>query len=281
MKQVNASLAAHLSEEVTTLATCWKLTLRDGVVLGFTNHDDDISLEGVLYQAASGFIPTAIAGSSDLAVDNLDVEGVLDAVGIKQEDLIAGRYDFAEVDIFIVNYQDLSQGSMSLRTGWIGEVQYGNSQFVAEIRGLTQKLSQTIGSLFSPSCRAIFGDARCEVDLSTLQQTGIITGVEDRRIFSDSGRLESDNYFRHGLMQFTDGLNIGQAMEVKSFSNGTIVLVLPMPFDVSIGDGYIIDVGCDKTFGMCVDNFANAVNFRGEPHVPGTDRLLQTSSTRN
>jgi len=39
---------------VTTLATCCKVTRRDGVVQGFTDHVRDLEVNGVAYQAASG-----------------------------------------------------------------------------------------------------------------------------------------------------------------------------------------------------------------------------------
>jgi hypothetical protein len=34
MKAISTAHAQHLAGEVTTLATCWKITRRDGVVLG-------------------------------------------------------------------------------------------------------------------------------------------------------------------------------------------------------------------------------------------------------
>jgi hypothetical protein len=48
MKTVSAALVS----EVTTLATSWKITRRDGVVLGFTDHVRDLDVEGVTYKAA-------------------------------------------------------------------------------------------------------------------------------------------------------------------------------------------------------------------------------------
>ena len=76
MKTISTALAQHLAGEVTTLATCWQITRRDGVVLGFTDHVRDLEVDGVTYQAASGYTRTAIRGTADLAVDNLDVESV-------------------------------------------------------------------------------------------------------------------------------------------------------------------------------------------------------------
>ncbi len=40
------------------------------------------------------------------------------------------------------------------------------------------------------------------------------------------------------------------------------------------GDVFTIRPGCDKTFATCQAKLDNAVNFRGFPHVPGTDQVL-------
>ena len=91
MKTISVGLAQQLAGEVTTLATCWQITRRDGVVLGFTDHVRDLDLEGVIYKAASGYTRTAIRSTADLAVDNLDVESVFSDEGITEEDLRAGK----------------------------------------------------------------------------------------------------------------------------------------------------------------------------------------------
>lgn len=281
MKPISLSMKTHLSQEVTTLATCWKLTRRDGTVMGFTDHDRDITVGVVTYLAASGFTPTAVASASVLGVDNLDVEGMLSSGAIEDADLMAGLYDHAEISVFQVNYMDVSMGTLPLRTGWLGEVQMHGGRFVAEVRGLTQRLSQRIGIFYSPSCRAEFGDARCGVNLAGLTETGTITGVTSRAILQDSARAEQAGTFSFGTLTFTSGANAGLSMEVKIFEPGEFTLFLPFPYDVEAGDAYSVTQGCDKTFETCSQRFSNAVNFRGEPHVPGTDRILETASTRS
>lgn len=134
MKVISSALISHLAQETTTLITCWKLTCRDSTTFGFTSHDRDVVVDGVTYKASTGFTPSMIASTSNLAVDNLDVEGMLSDDAINETDIHAGKYDFAEIEIFQVNYADLSQGKLKLRCGWLGEVSYGNDQFVAEVR---------------------------------------------------------------------------------------------------------------------------------------------------
>lgn len=281
MKELSTALAAHIGASVTTLAMCWKITRRDGTVLGFTDHDVDVRYENVTYLAASGFTPSAVASSSMLNVDDLDVEGMLSANAISENDIMNGAYDYAQIEVFQLNYNDPTQGTLSLRTGWLGEVQTQGDQFVAEVRGLAQQLSQTLGDRYSAGCRANLGDARCRVDLAGFMHNGTITDVTSKSVISDSTRTQADGYFTNGTLKFTSGANAGRTLEIKNYTDGEFVAVLPFPADIAVGDTYIAVAGCDKRLVTCRDVFANAENFRGEPHVPGIDRMLQTAGTRS
>src|SRR5689334_1617602 len=102
MKQISPALASHLAGEVTTLASCWKLTRRDSIMQGYTDHDRDIVFSGVTYKAATGFTPSAVENNASLGVDNLDIEGMLSSGDIVEIDILAGKYDFAAIEIFQV-----------------------------------------------------------------------------------------------------------------------------------------------------------------------------------
>ena len=281
MKTVSAWLGAHLALNSTTIATCWKATLTDSTVYGFTSHDTDLVVDGVTYLAATGQTPTAISSGSDLAVDNLDVIGFLDAAVITEADLNAGLWDYAVIEIFQVNWADLTQGTLKLRNGKLGEVRYGRQEFTAELRGLSQHLQQFVGQIYSATCRADLGDARCGITIASWTVTGTLTGVTSNRVFTDSGRAEASRYFEGGKITFTSGANNGLSMEVKSFAAGVITLQLEMPFTVAVGNTYSMQAGCMKRFTEdCGTKFSNKVNFRGEPHVPGNDKILEVGGAR-
>jgi len=286
MKDVSNALGAHLAQDVTTLATCWKVTRRDGVILGFTDHDMDLVFDGVSYQAETGFTPSAIQNSADLRVDNLDMEGMLSSGSLTEAEIRAGVYDFAAIDVFVVNYRDISQGALQLRRGWLGEVAMGQKAFVAEVRGLTQRLSQSVGELYSPSCRATLGDGRCKINLALHTVSGTVSAVSSALMFSDSSRIEASGLFSFGKVTFSSGANVGISMEIKDYAlngavGGVFSLVLPLPYGLQVGDGFQVSKGCDKTLGVCAGRFANVANFRGEPLVPGLDRMLETAGTRS
>ncbi len=281
MQSLTTALADHLAQEVTTLATCWQITRRDGTALYFTEHDKDIIVDGHTYLAASGMSPSAVTSQSGMAVDNLEFEGMLTADVISEADILSGRYDHAEISIFMVNYVDPTMGVLHLKTGWLGEVTLRGGQFVAEMRGLSSRLQQTIGEVYTRTCRAKLGDARCGIDLMAFTVTGTVTSVEAAHAFTDSARAEDNGYFAYGTVTFTSGANAGLSMEVRDFANGRFGLFLPMPAVMAVGDTYTAVAGCDKELDTCISRFDNAVNFRGEPHVPGTDKLLETSATRS
>ncbi|MGE0294962.1 MAG: DUF2163 domain-containing protein, partial [Hyphomonadaceae bacterium] len=182
MKTVPAGLQSHLDTGVTTLATLWKVTRRDGTIMGFTDHDADLVVSGVTYAAATGYTRTAIKSSADFAVDNLDLEGIISSAAVTEQDLRAGLYYGAEVLVMACNYASIASGTVTLRRGWIGQITVRNGTYVAELRGLTDRLQQTIGRVYGRDCGADLGDTRCGVRIDpptwqastayTVRQTG-------------------------------------------------------------------------------------------------------------
>lgn len=275
MKTQSAALAAHRLLPVTSLAWCWKCVRKDGAMFGFTSTDVAFSFDGVLYEAATGFTPTAMQQNADLSVPNMEVAGFLDSDSITEDDLTAGRWDGAAIEIFEMNYRDLSMGKMILRTGKLGNVTAGRTAFQAELRGLSQDLQQPVGEVFTAACPAALGDARCKVDLESLRVEYSLTGVGNRRSFTVIAAGQPTDYFSGGVARWESGANAGLSMEIRSFGGGVFELVLPMPYAIVVGDVVSLVPGCRKRLlEDCRDKFANVVNFRGFPHVPGNDQVL-------
>jgi uncharacterized phage protein (TIGR02218 family) len=85
-------------------------------------------------------------------------------------------------------------------------------------------------------------------------------------------------YFDFGKVTWITGANAGLSMEVKAYVPGQVTLYLPAPYPIGVGspsDTFSISAGCDKSFTTCRDRFSNVVNFRGEPYVPGVDKMVQ------
>ena len=273
-KSLATGFQAHLDTGTTTLCTCWKITRRDGQVLGFTDHDVALTVDSQTYNPTSAYTASDIEGRGDLSVPNLELVGVLEDAAITDDDLLGGAYDHAEVEALLVNWADVSQ-YVALRRGWIGEVSAQDGFFSAELRGLPQALQQRIGEVISPTCRADLGDIRCGVPLATHTVTGTITSITDKTIFRDSSRGEAADYFAYGVIEFATGTqNAGLSMEVKSSAtDGTFTVVAPLRNLPATGDAYTAIRGCNRLATTCTGVFSNIENFIGEPFLAGVDEL--------
>jgi len=281
MKSLSASLQAHLDSGTTTLAWCWRIERADGVVFGFTDHDRALEFGGVTYQPESGFAASEIRSGTDLAVDAQDAEGVLTSDTITETDIIDGRWDNAGVEIWRVNWNAVGQRVL-MRRGAIGQVRRGRLAFVAEVRSLGHVLNQTVGRTFQHACDAELGDARCGIDLDdpAYQAEGSVTGVTGDRSFSASGLGGfAGGWFALGRLSWTSGPNAGRVAEVAShevIAGARRLALLEAPVrPIAVGHDFVVRAGCDKRLETCRDRFANVVNFRGFPHIPGQDTVIR------
>lgn len=278
MKSISVALDNHLKQEVTTLCTCWRVERLDGTVLGFTDFDQDLLFNGVLYESQHGYNRTAIVSDSSMAVANLEIDGILDSEKISENDLRNGLFDFANVFVFMLNWSDLTQGELKLRRGWFGEVTLTqNGMFHTELRGLAQALAHNFIEVYTPECRADFGDHRCKLVLSVFAQFGSVVSSANRRQFIATGVAESGGKpFLGGRITWTGGENTGKVIEIIGWNatSQTFTMFDGTPYPISPGDTFEVTPGCDKRFATCIA-YGNAVNFRGEPHVPGQDEFLK------
>lgn len=277
MRAINPQLQAHLSGGATTLATCWKIARKDGVVLGFTDHDRALVFDGLAYEPDAGADGAAIESSADLAVDNSEIEGALSSDALSAEDLAAGLYDDATVEIWRVNWEDVAQ-RMLLKRGVIGEVAREGEKFRAEIRGTSHPLDRTVGRVYQRGCDAVLGDQRCGVNLnaSAYMGGGVVTAILDDQRFLASGLSAFvAGWFAHGALIWTSGANADAAAHVKAHdknpSGDALSLWVPTGKPIAIGDAFVVTAGCDKRHQTCKAKFSNLVNFRGFHLMPGDD----------
>lgn len=273
MKTIPAGLQALLDSGVVTLATIWTVTRTDGIVIGFTDHDVDLVIGGVTYQSATGYTRTAIQSTANFAVDNLELDGLIVASAVSEDDLRGNKYQGAEVTVSVCDYTD--PDPVLLRRGWIGQITIRDGVYSAELRGLSDRLQQTIGRVYGRDCDADLGDARCGIDLGLPEHnaTGTVGTVTSDSIFHDAARTEIK--WTAGKLTWTSGNNNGVSIEVKKADGaGNIELWQAMPKPIAEGDAYAIQAGCQKRRVQdCIALYDNAINFRGFDTIPGTDYL--------
>ncbi|MGD9922332.1 MAG: DUF2163 domain-containing protein [Pseudorhodoplanes sp.] len=281
MRAIPPALQARLDSGATTLCRCYIVTRRDGIVQGFTDHDRDIILNDVTCRADTGFAGSEAVTRLGLSVDGMEVSGALSDEALSENALAAGRYDAAQVDLYLVDWSEPSLHVLMSR-GHIGEVRREGRAFAAELRGLADALNAETGRLYTPTCAADLGDARCSVDLedASYHGEGAVTALTGVSAFTAGGLSDfADGWFTGGRLTFSGGANDGDAMEVKRHHvAGDVVIIelwqaLALP--IAPGDMFVVTAGCDKRFATCRDRFENVANFRGFPHIPGNDFIIR------
>jgi uncharacterized phage protein (TIGR02218 family) len=274
-----------VSDEITRLVMCWRIVRRDGVVLGFTAHDADITHLGQRYRSAPSLVPSALVRSAGTSVDSIDVRGALSHAAISQSDLLSGRYDLAALYMFMVDWKFPDAGQIDLGSGRLGSVSSDGHAFRVEVRGLTDALNQPIVEMTSPECRAGLGDKRCRVALRRFTRLSAVASVQNEQIFEADGLSSYVDAYAYGRLRWISGASSGfeseiMASEIVSEINFDIARVRLTLRDaplavLALGDRFEISFGCDKRYVTCLGRFGNQLNFRGEPFVPGVDALLR------
>jgi len=266
-------MTSFLDSPLTTLAFCWRLERRDGVALGFTSHDRDLFLDGLLYRAAPGIAPSAVTLADGFDAGSMDVAGALSADGISEADLESGRWDGAGVILFAVDWETPGE-TLVLARGELGAAERKGDAFSAELRGAVAVLERTVVEETSPECRAALGDRRCRVDLAGRRVLARVSGIDGAALEMDRAEPVAGAY-GYGMLRWIDGANAGLSGAVLSSAGHAIVLRDLPALPVAIGDRAELIEGCDRSLAMCRGRFGNAVNFRGEPHLPGNDLLTR------
>ncbi len=280
-------LYAHMKTGVTTTCRAWSVKRRDGVEYGFTDHDRDISFDGIVFRAETGMSAGMLQQSLGTAVDNTHAMGALRDDAITEKDIAAGRFDGADVVIYLVNWSNVDQRVIRFR-GSFGAIEYGHGTFKVEIRSLTEALNQPSGRVYQSSCPAVLGDHECKIDTSKLEYsiTTKILGVGRDGEYS-VGLLPQfdDQWFQKGRVTIVDGEAYGLSAIVKAdkVADGQRRMTVWPDFGIrpQIGDEIRLVVGCNKLDTTCRDKFDNFLNFRGFPNIPSADWIVsQPTSTQ-
>jgi uncharacterized phage protein (TIGR02218 family) len=281
MRTIPPALQAKLDSGATTLCRCHILARRDGVVQGFTDHDDNIVIGAVTCLAGTGLSASEATARLGLAVDGAEIFGALADDSLTEADLAAGRYDSATVETWLVDWSEPSLRVL-LAKDTLGEVRREGAAFSAELRSPADRLNQEGGRLYTAACSADLGDARCTVDLEDPAFTGsgaVVSAAGASTIIVSGLDGFAEGWFAAGRLTFASGSNAGLAVEIKAHraSGGEVTLALwqAMPEAIAPGDTFVVTAGCDKRFATCRDKFSNTVNFRGFPHMPGNDFVVR------
>jgi uncharacterized phage protein (TIGR02218 family) len=262
-----------LREELVTLAWCWRLSRRDGVVIGLTSHDCDLMVDGIRYRAAPGMKPSALETSDGLESETMDLDGAISSDAITTDDLDAGRWDGAALELFVTDWTAPGAAPVTVARGFLGAVERRGAAFNAEMQGVTRLLDRPACPATSPSCRAMLGDRACRVDLAPRTHRRRVVAITARAVTLDSPVAAGRIAF--GELLWMEGAASGLATPVID-DDGLVLQLAEMPPHAPVLPIRVrLIEGCDKQMATCRDRFANMVNFRGEAHLPGNDLLTR------
>lgn len=273
-------------------------------VLGFTSNTRDMLLpvghSGVTFKASPGMSPTVVEQSLD-EPSNLEFTGVYQTGSFTQTDVIAGKWAFAEIEVFSVCWDNVNLGEFLHFKGNLGEFKDYGTYFTCEGRGLIARLSQDVDKVTSRLCRVKqFRDAECGHTASTvvissvtynITQTGIrLNAVGDPtdtfltiKSTDFSGSVPIENFYANGMMTATSGPNSGVSREIAynaTASGGTMDIQLKrsFPYAFAVNNTVTLIAGCNRTQEDCI-KFSNIVNRRAEDFVPGLETVNRLPST--
>lgn len=294
-RTIPIALQSHIASGATTMCVLLKITpVQPGFdPFGVTSLDHDVMYNDgtgmLLYSASIGTDPSALMSSADLSVAGGETKQLMPVfeTPISEEDLRAGACDYAKFIGYQVNYNDLTSGHhLILQTGTLGENSITDTglSWTAELRGLTQKLKQSITEKWSLTCRAIFGSTEssaqsrypCNFDVTPLWHTATVLGVGIDNTYSFNTNFFGPTYGGiPGLVEWLTGQNAGRSDETELFDLGNpglvnIGLTFGAAYPIQIGDTFRFRDDCPKTPLACQAR-SNYQNYRGEPSIPVAD----------
>lgn len=267
------STRVWFSQPLETVAIWWRLERRDGVTLGFTSHDRDLSFDGLVHRTAPGMVPSAIRRTADFEADSAEVAGALSHDSIREADLAAGRFDGGSIAMGLVDWETLER--MTLYAGTIGTVGHEGAGFSAELRSVKDLLARQIVPRTAPTCRAEFCGEGCTLSANTFTHETTLAEIS-----ADGGLVRASDgptgaALAFGRLRWIDGPEAGIVRRIEGVEGAWLVLDRTTASEVGAGTRIELREGCDHTLDTCATRFGNAANFQGEPFLPGNDLLTR------
>lgn len=290
MRTLAVPLTAMLATRNHYRARCLRVRLRDGTLIGITDHDRRLLVDlpqdsdvPLTFVPDTGIMPSDISLASGLDADNFEVSGPLDAL-ITKTAVLGRRFQGATVWLFDADSRADLPDVLPLMKGHIGEAKVQGGRFVFEVRSAADLYNTVVGELMTPYCRADYGDTKCGVGVPAIAAT--VTAVSsDFQFEVNLGGVYADGHFRLGTVEFLTGALAGtEVIEIFNYdgTDAAIELLVPCAERPTIGDTLTVKIGCSKvrlsddpTIPTCLTN-ANVDRFRGFHAVPGSDVYVRT-----
>ncbi|MCI4661431.1 MAG: DUF2163 domain-containing protein [Neomegalonema sp.] len=271
-RTVPAGMLADLRSGTAYTAMAFIVTRRDGTIFGFTDHDRAIVVDGVRCAPETGLDSSSIDTTVGSETDGLDVQGLLDSDAITIDDIEGGLWDGAAVRVLRVSWRDPAQFAV-LAECVIHSITRQGDSFSATLESASAAFSQVSGRTALGNCDATLGDDRCGLDVTALQRSGHVSAVYGSASISAAVADDfNDGHWTYGVVTWANGAR----SEVRRHEGQRLWFWEPLS-GIDVGTAFTLTPGCDRSWAAC-QGFANSDNFRGFPHMPGTDNVLAISA---
>lgn len=267
---------AWFASSLETVATWWRIERTDGVAMGFVSHDRDLAFAGVVHRSAPGMVPSAIRMSADLEPDSAEISGSLSHDAIREDELSCGRFDGARVATGLVDWETLEHET--IYSGTIGAVSRDGNGFSAELESLKALLDHEPVARTAPTCRAEFCGPGCTLSASRFSHEVEVLEVSDDRASLRLSSPVAASQAVDGTLRWLDGPDAGVPLRIEGALGEWLSTEREIDPAVHAGARAELREGCDHTLQTCSGRFGNAINFQGEPFLPGNDLLTRYPS---
>lgn len=235
----------------------------------YTDADEEVTVDGLVYQPLSGIERTTVeVGSLIDSRMTIDIQLPVDSD-------LAQKFAFLKTqDSLNVEIRSVHRGS-NFATEWRMEWQgitlfYTSSGRITSIQtgtAIQSAVQARANSIYyQTTCNHVLFDERCKVLRGDHTTTSVVTAIEGNEItVADDGVANND--LRAGEVK---NLRTGERRFV--LGNSLNVIDIGFPFDdLILGDEVEMVKGCIHTFSECNVKFANLDNFGGFMYVPSSN----------
>ena len=260
---------AALESRVTRMCWCFIVTREDGTVLGFTDHNEPLEVEGVTCEPETGFDASTLDTTLGTVTDGTDIVGLIDDERITRDDLELGLWDNATVRMLRVDWTNPSQFAEMPRHQ-IAEVEITSDTLAATLQSALTEFSEERGRLLEHDCSVVFGGPECGIDLATLALEAEVIALGSDYIEASGLTGFEDAHFDLGKVVFADG----EEAFILRHDGNRLTFFDPLIGARAVEDQITITPGCDLSFATC-KAYGNADNYRGFPFMLGSDAVIQ------
>lgn len=296
------SVDARMSSNITSnraehrFAVLFEVTLENGTVYRWTDHNEEINDGTNTYSPVYGVNASARESQDGLQTNDLEVIGYLSDSGVSSDEIRSGDWRNATVVEKIVDWRYPWAGNYGERKYSVSEVSWSQHGWTANLEGIGRKLRRKIGDTIGRMCRFDLGDSDCGINIASFTDAGTTSGAvstDPRKRLNATGLSSghADGYYEYGRIEFTSGNNNGKVGEIHKWtqSGGLLVLRLPMPFDIEVGDTFNIYPGCGKLPGYCKGTSGdqnrpwsnNIAEYGGFTTIPGIGQSIQYPDSKS